>query len=160
MLHAPVTAHPAITAWFARRTITQPNVAEWFAKCCGDDALRPVVPPRSKAMNCVYTVALDPAFTAIHDHCPSVAAAKLKKSSCWAVARIARGRVFRELHGIRYGRQPVFPANCPSFTGRAGRRSPGASSNAPIMTSAIASDRWNTRDPQAGQKLRPLKTRA
>jgi hypothetical protein len=54
-----------------------------------------------------------------HDHCPSVAAAKLKKSSCWAVARIARGRVFRELHGIRYGRQPVFPANCPSFTGRA-----------------------------------------
>src|ERR1700722_15159778 len=43
---------------------------------------------------------------------------------------------------------------------RVGRRSPGASSNAPIMTSAIASDRWNTRDPQAGQKLRPLKTRA
>jgi hypothetical protein len=39
---------------------------------------------------------------------------------------------------------------------RLGRRSPGTSSSAPIMTSAMASDSWNTRDSQAGQKLHPL----
>jgi hypothetical protein len=50
---------------------------------------------------------------------------------------------FSQLRGIRYGRKPVFPAN---HHPRVGRRSPGASLSAPIMTSATASDTWNTRD--------------
>ena len=42
---------------------------------------------------------------------------------------------------------------------RVGVRSPGAASKAPSMTSAPSAERWNSREPQVGQKLRPLKVR-